>query len=228
MLIHCPECNKEISDQTNNCIYCGFPIKQQNKFNNIIEHHNEQEEQYLNNLLLELGERKCPKCKKQTQLIIKYENDKPVVFCGECEEARFWGETFKINIMLDARKNHTELPQSYCKNCKTITDSYRRSSIVTSKVDYIECFVCGLAKQMDMETPKQRKLEEEKENIKKQKEVLQTIQENKSKGIPCCPKCGSTAIQPVQKGFGLIRGFIGSGKVENYCMNCGNRWQPGK
>lgn len=27
MLINCPECNKEISDKTTNCIHCGFPIK---------------------------------------------------------------------------------------------------------------------------------------------------------------------------------------------------------
>lgn len=25
-LIKCPECNKEISDKSNCCIYCGYPI----------------------------------------------------------------------------------------------------------------------------------------------------------------------------------------------------------
>lgn len=29
-LIHCPECNKEISDQCNKCIHCGYPIQKQN------------------------------------------------------------------------------------------------------------------------------------------------------------------------------------------------------
>ncbi len=52
------------------------------------------------------------------------------------------------------------------------------------------------------------------------------IAENKSKGIACCPKCGSTSIQAVTKGFGLFRGFIGSGKIENYCLNCGHKWKP--
>lgn len=27
MLIQCPECGKEISDKSNQCIHCGFPIK---------------------------------------------------------------------------------------------------------------------------------------------------------------------------------------------------------
>jgi hypothetical protein len=30
-LIQCEECKKEISDQSERCIYCGYPIKQENK-----------------------------------------------------------------------------------------------------------------------------------------------------------------------------------------------------
>ena len=29
-LIHCPECNNEISDKAEQCIYCGFPLAQEN------------------------------------------------------------------------------------------------------------------------------------------------------------------------------------------------------
>jgi len=29
MLIHCPACNKEISDMSDKCIHCGFPLRQQ-------------------------------------------------------------------------------------------------------------------------------------------------------------------------------------------------------
>ncbi len=51
--------------------------------------------------------------------------------------------------------------------------------------------------------------------------------ENANKPVTC-PKCGSTSIQAVQKGFGLLRGFVGSGKTENYCLNCGHKWDPKK
>lgn len=27
MLINCPECNKEVSDKSHNCIHCGFPLQ---------------------------------------------------------------------------------------------------------------------------------------------------------------------------------------------------------
>lgn len=30
MLINCPECNKEISDKSKTCIYCGFPLNTNN------------------------------------------------------------------------------------------------------------------------------------------------------------------------------------------------------
>ena len=34
-LIHCPECGKEVSDQTPACIHCGYPLR---------DHQNLQEE----------------------------------------------------------------------------------------------------------------------------------------------------------------------------------------
>lgn len=27
-LIICPECGKQVSDQSDQCVYCGYPIKQ--------------------------------------------------------------------------------------------------------------------------------------------------------------------------------------------------------
>lgn len=65
------------------------------------------------------------------------------------------------------------------------------------------------------------------ENVKQQQVKLQqTIADNKEKGIACCPKCGSTSIATINKGFGLLRGFIGSGKPVNVCQVCGHKWEP--
>ena len=59
---------------------------------------------------------------------------------------------------------------------------------------------------------------------------------------PTCPRCGSTALSAQKKGFGLgkaavggimlggvglLGGFLGSGKVEITCLNCGNKFKPG-
>ena len=44
----------------------------------------------------------------------------------------------------------------------------------------------------------------------------------------CCPKCGSTQIGVVNRGFSIITGFFGSGSPRNVCQNCGYKWKPGR
>ena len=43
-----------------------------------------------------------------------------------------------------------------------------------------------------------------------------------------CPKCGSTAIATVNRGYSLVWGFIGSGKPMNVCQKCGYKFDPKK
>lgn len=45
---------------------------------------------------------------------------------------------------------------------------------------------------------------------------------------PKCPKCKSTSISTINKGYSVLTGFIGSGKPMNVCQNCGHKWKPGK
>ncbi len=39
-----------------------------------------------------------------------------------------------------------------------------------------------------------------------------------------CPKCGSTQIQAMKRGWKLTTGLIGSSKIERVCLNCKNRF----
>ena len=60
--------------------------------------------------------------------------------------------------------------------------------------------------------------------------------------VATCPKCGSTSIQAVKKGFsagsgclgtllagpfGLLCGFCGSNKMSSVCLQCGHKWKLG-
>jgi len=90
--------------------------------------------------------------------------------------------------------------------------------------------------QFDKELFEKREAEEQhnfQENIKK----MQYDADH-----PKCPKCGSTALSANKKGFGLgkaavggimlggvglLGGFLGSGKIEITCLNCGNKFKPG-
>lgn len=47
-----------------------------------------------------------------------------------------------------------------------------------------------------------------------------------SKNTLKCPKCGSTSVTTTTRGYSIMLGFIGSGKVINICGNCGNKWKP--
>lgn len=42
-----------------------------------------------------------------------------------------------------------------------------------------------------------------------------------------CPKCKSHQYQAAPRGYSLLWGFIGSGKIMITCLNCGHRWKPG-
>lgn len=55
------------------------------------------------------------------------------------------------------------------------------------------------------------------------------IQKAKADALkPHCPKCSSTSIATVNRGYSIILGFIGSGKAVNVCQNCGHRFKPGR
>ena len=45
--------------------------------------------------------------------------------------------------------------------------------------------------------------------------------------IPCCPKCGSTSIATINRGYSIIWGFLGSGTPMNVCQICGHKFKPG-
>lgn len=42
-----------------------------------------------------------------------------------------------------------------------------------------------------------------------------------------CPKCGSTSIATINRGYSVVWGFIGSGKPMNVCQKCGCKFRPG-
>ena len=50
----------------------------------------------------------------------------------------------------------------------------------------------------------------------------------KKSNEPKCPKCGSTHIATINRGYSVLWGFLGSGKPMNVCQNCGHKFKPGE
>ena len=53
------------------------------------------------------------------------------------------------------------------------------------------------------------------------------IPDRKKSLVPSCPKCGSTSIATVNRGFSIVWGFLGSGTPVNVCQACGHKFKPG-
>ena len=70
----------------------------------------------------------------------------------------------------------------------------------------------------------------EKRELKKAEEQAfkDRIAEMDRNGTVYCPKCYSTNITAGKRGWKMTTGLLGSSKVLNTCMKCGNQWKPGK
>ena len=68
-------------------------------------------------------------------------------------------------------------------------------------------------------------IKEEVENC--HSENINIINTNKSTTI-LCPRCGSSSIATINRGYSLLWGFLGSGSARNVCQSCGYKFKPGK
>lgn len=156
MLINCPECGKEISDQAPHCIHCGYPLSNINTQTN------------------------------NTQ------NKDHMIY--------FKGKSYNITKIINETKNEINYdPDSMkIKNIKSLMDKYGYG------------------------------LEDGKVVVEEIYKILYPKFDTNNQPIICCPKCGSTSIGVVNRGFNLLTGFIGSGTPMNVCQNCGHKWNPKK
>lgn len=61
---------------------------------------------------------------------------------------------------------------------------------------------------------------------KEQQKKQEKEQEEKSKNQIRCPRCKSTSIQTINRGYSFWTGFLGSGSPRNICQKCGYKWKP--
>lgn len=52
------------------------------------------------------------------------------------------------------------------------------------------------------------------------------IEEAAKTGAVICPKCCSSSIETVNRGYSFWTGFFGSGTPMNVCQRCGHKWKP--
>lgn len=145
-LIKCPECGKEISDKSDRCIHCGYPL---------------------------------PK-----------ESGNMFLFNGVQLE-----KTFFLDEAIDIHKKISKLREASDVGNVVAIDllrEWRETGVIPDVVNH---------------------------------ETLAEVKE-RERNIIKCPKCGSTAVQTVNRGYSFWTGFIGSSSPRNVCQKCGHKWKP--
>jgi len=155
-LIKCPECGREISDKSEMCIHCGYPLNKKtedNEFSNFV----------------------------------------------------------RINGV-DISKDFFMVAGDVTKISKLRKE-------------------CGVGCQAAIATVEKWKTKEDIPNsitlpTESDEQRLKAEAEERERNTVKCPKCGSTAISTVNRGYSLMTGFLGSSSPRNVCQKCGHKWKP--
>lgn len=155
-LIKCPECGKEISDKSKQCVHCGYPLE---------EH---------KNMICEINGVKYDLTNFYNRIMTYKKNGGKADFFDDSDKIykSIWNDMFKLT--------HLKTSVKFCNQIYTeeMIPSIYSGELINAKIS--------------------------------------------------CPKCGSTSISTVNRGYSVLTGFLGSGKPMNVCQNCGHKWKPGK
>ena len=196
-LIKCPECGKEISNKTKQCIHCGYPLEE---IENVIitqsqcstaEKSNSQDDDCVNDA-------------NQNDNDGSQQNDSTREICV------INGKAFDFtDIVHDI--THGNMKDIKFRQSINIRIAKSVKSISSDDVVYLAKYI-----QKNGKAP-------EAFNSRTPRNIIQYTPPQVR-----CPKCGSTSITTINRGFSIWTGFLGSGKPVNVCQACGHKFIPGK
>lgn len=215
-LIKCPECGKEVSNMAAACPNCGYGIREhfeeQQRVLSAIERQRvseirKQEAATKANQERErkIEETKLPEKPKKGRIIFN------TIMWGIMALIGWFGVFTGLGIIwlviailstivvISAPQFYKEEVRKY-EYATENPNEYKRSVV----------------------EEEERRTAEAKEQARKRLDALNA----KANTAPRCPKCGSTYISTVNRGYSVVWGFIGSGKAMNVCQKCGHKWKP--
>ena len=178
----------------------------------------------------------------------KLDLEQLLFFCEECDDV-----IDKLNIVAEAKN------RVYRNTAKFILDGTnpKRERIQKSRILVDESLISEVDYQELRNIIRNNTIKDTNDtqdeflnriDIEKIKPQKQIYNENKKRGIACCPKCGSTSITTTNKKLSATRGIVGgavgslinplgtavgavagglsSKKIYNVCMNCRHKWKP--
>ena len=201
-LIHCPECNKEVSDRAEICVHCGYPIskwiKKENSNSSQSNEVNEDVKDDNSNNIYLYREKKY----NLTDLVdyIK-ENTHPDVEIN----SQTWAEARHILRTYISIGKEEDLLISYIHKYRMLGTAKDRKKYYEHKKSHVSHTQFNYAPAYS-----------NKNNMY-----------NSSQNVVHCPRCGSTSVTTEEQGYGLF-GWIGASQKKNLCQKCGHKWWPGR
>ncbi len=184
--------------------------------------------------------------KSTEQIAIKKTEIKNKTNCPNCG-AKIGRGIFFDNFLLDYQQ--AELINSqlnlcssgYCRKCGGVNLYEKAKTVLYEKEKAKTVQMQNLIKMTPEQKDKAKKQREETERLKRMTREGQMNRYQQPTQLKC-PQCGSHQLTANKKGFGLgnaaagavltggvglLAGFIGSGKVNITCLNCGHSWKAG-
>lgn len=199
-LIKCPECGKEISNKAKTCIHCGFPFDEL------------QSTPVSHNTQMDISSPKPISNDTLKKVVISNFNELKLLYGATVSEVK--------NIMGISENEARALVE----DGKTITINNLDYDTATALYNKISS---TFDKHYDTFHIKAKILEMDEPVVWEDIEPPKTKSKPTPK-IPCCPKCGSTSIATVNRGYSIVWGFLGSGSPMNVCQSCGYKYKPGR
>ena len=113
-----------------------------------------------------------------------------------------------------------------CPVCRTKGSFLEKYIMDIKRISNDPDFVQAMTKLHD-EDPIEYQLKISQFKMQKEQQKKQgKEQEEKSKNQIHCPRCKSTSIQTINRGYSFWTGFLGSGSPRNVCQKCGYKWKP--
>lgn len=256
-LIKCPECGKEISDKSKQCIHCGYPLNEVSV--------NKQDISSLKADILTLATARVQSKDSGTDATIKlypYISEKIAEMRAsktECTEDTIAQTVYELLKAMEiysswkSNKLYYELVDfqklSYdmfkflateygekCSRCKRLNGfptidwfpiyqivSYAPSDISSNLKETMGTQQYNTLLQWHSTNPDKTTYESALASVPR---FSASNVKNTAANTLKCPKCGSTSVTTTTRGYSIMLGFIGNGKVINICGNCGNKWKP--
>lgn len=173
----------------------------------------------------------CIKCGRVTQS--DFLDHKPGSMCTTCVKIIWKGlqpiETggYYIGTGIDYDEAESVVVEEYKSTHNGDTPAYKdREELLRQKYYYGK-----LDWNSDEESINKRLYKDSPEHLEEVNHQLAREYQQKhyaNTNIAKCPKCGSTSIGTVNRGYSMFSGFIGSGSPRNVCQSCGYKWKPGR